>query len=267
MAIFCVLIGYFASAKRNIGLAAYAVKRYLQFAINILIVLVTFSIVHASVLGLGFTEMGKDVLVAFKESVIFRDGINPTLRCVRDLFFGSLVCFVLGNCCNLDDNWKKLAFVLAIAVFEYFTDVWISICILGAALRVFQGIVLPQKVKPVLCVLFVVAIPLLYRHEESTKIFLMQGLSCGLFMYVNQSSFGKHLPRFRLLPFLGNISFYMFLWHTPINRILISMNLEWKIWLLFVVSFSATMLMAVLQDFLNAIWIDSLLKKTQKIIK
>ena len=267
VAIFCVLVGYFASAKRNIGLAAYAVKRYLQFAINILIVLVTFSIVHASVLGLEFTEMGKDVLVAFKESVIFRDGINPTLRCVRDLFFGSLVCFVLGNCCNLDDNWKKLAFVLAIAVFEYFTDVWISICILGAALRVFQGIVLPQKVKPVLCVLFVVAIPLLYRHEESTKIFLMQGLSCGLFMYVNQSSFGKHLPRFRLLPFLGNISFYMILWHTPINRILISMNLEWKIWLLFGVSFSATMLMAVLQDFLNAIWIDSLLKKTQKIIK
>lgn len=184
VAIFCVLIGYFASAKRNIGLVAYAVKRYLQFVINILIVLVTFSIVYATVLGLGFTEIGKGVLVAFEESVLFRDGINPPLWCVRDLFFGSLVCFVLGNCCNLDDNWKKLVFVLAIAVFEYFTDVWISICILGAALRVSQGIVLPQKVKPVLCVLFVVAIPLLYRHEESTKTFLMQGLSCGLCMYV-----------------------------------------------------------------------------------
>lgn len=160
---------------------------------------------------------------------------------MRDLFFGSLICFVLGNYCNLGDKWKNLGLVLTAVVFVYFSDVWISVCILGVALRVFQDIVLPNKMKLVLCILFVVAIPLLYRHEESSKTFLMQGLSCSLFMYVcmciDECGLFKQLPRLRILPFIGSVSFYMFLWHTPINYLLISMDLEWKIWILFVVSF------------------------------
>lgn len=186
---------------------------------------------------------------------------------MRDLFFGSLICFVLGNHCDLGNNWKNLGFVLAAVVFVYFSDVWISICILGVALRVFKGIVLPNKVKLLLCALFVVAIPLLYRHEESTKTFLEQGLSCGMFMYVCMciDDFGlcKHLPRFRILPFFGSISFYMFLWHTPINYLLISMDLEWEIWILFAISFSVTMILSIIQYFVNTRWINPLLNKIQ----
>lgn len=267
VAIFCVLIGYFASAKKNIDFATYTIKRYLQFSINILLVLLPFTIVKEVIAGAQFAEIGNGIVNAFKESVFFRDEINPTLWCVRDLFFGSLCCFILGNYCDMTDKRMKLVFVFATCAFVYFVDVWIAVCILGVALRVFQEIVLSDKVKLMLCVLFIIAIPLLYRHEESTKTYLMQGFSCCLFMYVfmyvKQSCIGKYLPGFRILPFIGSISFYVFIWHTPINYLLISLDLEWKIWTLFIISFSATLVLSFIQHLMNAKWINPQLNRIQ----
>lgn len=70
MAIFCVLIGYFTSAKRNIGFATYIIKRYLQFAINIFMVLVLFTIANAVVVGTQFAEIGRGIMIASKESAL-----------------------------------------------------------------------------------------------------------------------------------------------------------------------------------------------------
>jgi len=184
VAIFCVLIGYFASAKRSIGFVVYSVRRYLQFAINILLVLVAFTffstIISGSQLIVLFGRLARSIV----ESALFMDRINPTLWCVRDLFFGSLICFVIGSYCEITDKWKKILFVLGVCSFMYFVDVWIAICILGVALRFFQDIVLPRNLKLVLCAVFIVFIPLLYRHEESIITYFMQGVSCCLLLYV-----------------------------------------------------------------------------------
>lgn len=265
VAIFCVLIGYFSSNKSHAGFPTYVVRRYLQFAINIFVVLVPFTIVYSVLSKVQLFDLMKGLFDAVVETLLFQSGLNPTLWCVKDMFFGSLVCFVLGNCCEMENKWKELVFDLVIGLFLYFFNVWIAICVLGAALRVFSVIDIRDRIKLLLCILFVVAIPLLYRHSESRMTYMMQGMSCCLFMYicmcVSSHGFNKGMLQLRILPFIGNVSFYIFLWHTPVNKILKALDLDWNMWALFGVSFSCSLLLSFIQHIINKKWIGPLNKK------
>lgn len=167
VAVFCVLLGFFSSKRSQNGFPTYLVRRYLQFAINIGVVLIVYSIVCAILSHLHFVGFVKCILNASYESVLLLSGLNPTLWCVRDLFFGSLICFVLGNYCEMENKWAEIGLLFVFGLFMYFVDVWIAICMAGAGLRVFLEIKLSDKIKKLLCVLFVVVIPLLYRRSES----------------------------------------------------------------------------------------------------
>lgn len=267
VAIFCVLIGYFSSQKKHAGLPTYVVRRYLQFAINIFIVLLPFSIVFSIVSKASQVDLLKGIADSMIETVLFQSGLNPTLWCVKEMFFGSLICYVLGNYCEMENKWKELVYDLAIGVFLYFFNVWIAICVLGAALRVFSSIEICDRRKLLLCVLFIVAIPLLYRHAESRKTYMMQGVSSSLFMYIcicvssYKFKFNKKHFHLRILPFMGNVSFYMFLWHTPVNKILKALDLDWNMWVLFGVSFFCSLLFSFIQHVINKKWINPLNKK------
>lgn len=218
---------------------------------------------------MNFVGFVRCIVNSLFESVLLMSGLNPTLWCVRDLFFGSLICFVFGNYCKMENKWGELGFLVAFGLFMYFVDVWIAICIAGAGLRVFLKIDFSDKIKKLLCILFVVAIPLLYRHEESLLTYAMQGLSCCLFMYVCMYVCSYRIYtknswlKMRLLPFWGNISFYMFLWHTPINRVLKSLDLSWNMWVLFGVSFAVSLLLSTAQYWADKIWISTFIKRVQ----
>ena len=82
-------------------------------------------------------------------------------------------------------------------------------------------------------------------------------------MYVELNVGLKRLSRFKILPIIGSASFYMFLWHTPINLLLYSMSLEWNNWSLFVISFSMSIIMSIVQYWINIKWINPLLMKIQ----
>jgi peptidoglycan/LPS O-acetylase OafA/YrhL len=267
VAIFCVLIGYFSSRKNHSNIPTYLIRRYLQFAINIGLVLVVFSCVNSALLHLRFVVFVKHLMNAVLESLLFNCGMNPTLWCVKDMFYGSVICFVLGNYFEMEDKRKQFGIVLGIALFMFFANVWIAICILGMALRLLESIEVKGKMNLILCLLFTVAIPLLYRHDESHKTYMMQGVSCCMFMYVcmcvSSIGFLKKLPSLKVLPFLGNISFYVFLWHTPINLVLELLDLNLTLWALFGISFSTSMALALAQHWLNERWIKSFIKRVR----
>lgn len=269
VAIFCVLIGFFSSKSSRSSFPTYLIRRYLQFAINILVVLFPFSIVLSICMNAQFAGLITNMMNAVLDALLYRCSMNPTLWCVRDLFFGSLICFVLGNYCKHENKWKELAFILALALFMFFVDVWIAICILGAGLRVTSEIVIKDRLKWIICALCVIAIPLLYRHEESHKTYMLQGISCCLFMYVCMcinaytTMHPKGWLRLRLLPFIGNISFYMFLWHTPVNIVLKTLDLSWNPWWLFAASFLCSMALSIVQNWMNEKWIIPFYKRIQ----
>ena len=265
VAIFCVLIGYFSSRKSYSNIPTYLIRRYLQFAINMALVLVVYSCVDSALLHLQFVGFVKQLMNAVLESLLFNCGMNPTLWCVKDMFYGSIICFVLGNYFEMEDKRKQLGVVMGIALFMFFANVWIAICILGVALRLFESFEIKGRTKLIVCLLFAVAIPLLYRHGESHKTYMMQGISCCMFMYVcmcvSALEFVKKLPGLKVLPFLGNISFYVFLWHTPINFVLKLLALDLPSWALFCVSFSVSLVLALVQHWINERWIKSFIKR------
>jgi peptidoglycan/LPS O-acetylase OafA/YrhL len=260
VAIFCVLIGYFSSRRIGKSLPTYIIQRYLQFSINIFIVLICYVLAFYDFFG------WRGIICAIKEAVLFRDGLVPTFWCVMALFQGSVICFVLGNYCGMESKWSSLAFLMITCVFLKFINVWLSICVMGAALRVFQEISISKKARIAVCVVSVCAIPLLYRHPESTWTFFMQGCSCCLLMYVcyciNQLRWFKERRGLIVLPFIGTISFYMFLWHTPVNLVLLTIRHDsLNMYLLFAISFAASFLLSVIQYELNNKLINPLIKR------
>lgn len=266
VAIFCVLLGYFSSKRSSKNFPTYIAQRYFQFAVNIGVVLVAFVMVKSFLMKMSFVGFVKNTIFAGFEAVVFGSSLNPTLWCVRDMFFGSLFCFVLGNYCKRKNKWMELFFIIVLSVFLYFIDVWIAICVFGAGLRVALEIEYTKKLKLLLCVIFVVVIPFLYRHPESQLTYAMQGISCCLFMYICmciQSEFVKKRLRFCWISFIGNISFYMFLWHTPINIVLKMLDLDFNMWVLFAISFTGSIVLSVVQNYLNIKWIIPNYKKIQ----
>lgn len=82
-----------------------------------------------------------------------------------------------------------------------------------------------------------------------------------LCIYISGVPFVKKMPKLRVLPFLGSISFYMFLWHTPVNIVLKLLNLNCMTWMLFVLSFSVSILLSVVQYLINNKWVGPLCGK------
>lgn len=135
VAIFCVLIGYFSSRKSERSIPTYVVQRYLLFFVNIFVVLFFFWLVSYK----KFEGGGNGILSVIKETLLFRAEMVPTYWCVRALFGGSLICFVLGNYCNIGDKRFGMAFMMIVCFYMKFVNVWLSICVMGATLRFFSG--------------------------------------------------------------------------------------------------------------------------------
>lgn len=181
--VFCVLTGFFSSRKSHLGVPTYLVRRYIRFSINILFVLFPFTVIHFLLSNFQIVGLTQSLLNAVNESFLFQSGINPTLWCVKDLFYGNLICFVIGNHFEMQDKRMELVLLLSVCMFLYFANVWVCICVLGAVLRLLMEMEFSDKFRRAMCALSVLAIPFLYRHEESNTTFIMQGFSCCFFIF------------------------------------------------------------------------------------
>ena len=110
VAIFCVLLGYFSSKRSSKNFPTYVAQRYFQFAVNIGVVSVAFVMVKSFLMKMSFVGLVKNTIFAGFEAVVFDSSLNPTLWCVRDMFFGSLFCYVIGNHCKMKSNCLSLWF-------------------------------------------------------------------------------------------------------------------------------------------------------------
>lgn len=260
VAMFCVLLGYFASSRSAETFPTYIVRRYLQFAINIFIVLLPFVVFNSILTGYSTAHLLNGVQKSFIESVLFKNGLNPTLWCIRAMFFGSLLCFVLGNYCKMIPKWKELLLLFCISSFMYFIDVWLAICTLGVVLRAFLEMKFSPKKECIFCAISIVAIPFLYRRPESQTTYMLQGFSSCLLMYVcmyvSRRKWSQRIPKLMVFQYLGNVSFYLFLWHTPVNVILKSMDMNMNLWVLFAFSFSCSLFLSIIQMVVNRKWIN-----------
>ena len=221
VAIFMVIAGYFASKKTDKNFATYVTQRYLQFAINIALVLYVYCIACYITRP---QELVYSLFEATKDAILFRDTICPTFWCIRPIFWSSILCYILGNLCMYNnDKWRLIFAILLCLLLFKMNEVWIAIGVLGYVYRIVEErfIDLESKYQWTSIVLCSVLIPLLYRHNESYLTFYMQGVSCCLAMWViSQVRFLQNIFGNKVILYLGSLSFYIFLSHTLVYQLL-----------------------------------------------
>ena len=267
VAIFCAILGYFAAKETEANILTYSLRRYLQFAVNILLVVLLYAgmLFVLRVDAVAMPTMGQIAGEAF----LFKSNIVPTYWCVADLFWGSIVCYALGNYLKRLPVYYLLGIEIVLCVLLFFTHkVWLMICVMGGLYRLLWSLheQLDKKWQWLICALFLPLIPCLYRHPESEVVYMMQGIAACLIMYV--AGMLTTLPMFKpeyqirgLLYWIGRLSFYVFLLHTPVNVILHSMNPECSMWGVFALSFGLTMFVSVLLYLFNQYLLSKWLRK------
>lgn len=218
VAMFLVIVGFFASKPTSKNLPTYIVQRYLQFTINIFIVLSVFCIVRFFT---DYHHFFDHIVDAFKDAFFLRDNLCPTYWCMRSILVGSIICYLLSNCCDIKSPIHKLLFTSAVCVILFLMKyVWVAICILGCIYRqLSDNKFLPEKYKWLLNVICVFLIPILYRHDECNLTYFMQGISCCMTMFlIQQWKFLQLCLGNKVIAYLGSLSFPIFLSHTLVYQ-------------------------------------------------
>lgn len=141
VAIFSVILGYFAfrSSERNI--AKYTIKRYVYFVLCGLFI----NAVYAA--EAYFTD-GDPITLSevVHTSIILGDSIYPTFWCIRPFMAGSFASRVNRFICDRSTAAGLLITVVEIAALIYYGQIWIAICIMGNLVPVLEDSSFMQKI-------------------------------------------------------------------------------------------------------------------------
>jgi len=216
VAVFGVLLGYFATAKLSDAQAAfgrYVVQRYLQFVVPMFIVNLLVVLGNARQAGLyGFRQ----VLV---DSFFFSDRIVPTFWCMGPFFIASALIGLIAGLTRGNRGARLGWYVASLIVCLLAGKTWVGVCVMGAVLHeVLQAEVRWMRSAPALLAMAVCAFVLARVRAENELMYLRYGAACFLLLAVFFSA-----PRLQrlldvgILGWLGSISFHLYLVHVPVQ--------------------------------------------------
>ena len=214
VAVFAVILGYFAYKSREQNVAKYILKRYIYF------VLCAFFI---NIIYMAFGELGLfDDRFTVKE-VIFNSltlgaGIFRTFWCIRPFFIASLISKL---------NGKAQAGPLVIAVemliiFQLTGDVWVPICLMGnmaAVLMSSDRFMSLFKYIWVRCAVYL-AVFFLVKRPESNTAYVIDGICAVLLILtLKESHHIRKVLNWEPLASQGKNTMAMYLIHVVIYRL------------------------------------------------
>ena len=223
VAMFTVLLGYFAAAKSTSrpNLTEYTANRYFQFASPLLIVnsiIVLLAVINTRITCFAFTYNPDvhNVKNIISDSFLFNTQILPTFWCIRPFFISSVLIVVLNK-----EKCSILFQLLAMTVIIYSGYPWIGICIMGSILYKFINSSRYSKMRffynrfVQLAVFLVAAI--MIKRQESTSTYVIDGIACALVLTI--IFYNQRIQRIfscKSVSRLGRVSLYIYLLHVPI---------------------------------------------------
>ena len=245
VAFFFVLLGYFASApaalepRRYLG---YAVRRYVHFAFFVFVTTVCYLlgcyavtwVFHAQdaaaarVISDGFRY---NLLYLLHDAFLFEDNYNATLWCLQQLFLASLLCRLLAGLPEGLGIWKRGLIALAVMALLLLLKpaycVWIAVAVLGYLLRLVLSYLDRRGSSPspsALLAVFVLAVACIKAPlVESPLLYSLEGLGALLLLFVLfHAPWAQRVLARPPFPWLGGISMGLFVVHTPVFSLLIS---------------------------------------------
>lgn len=214
VAVFAVILGYFAYKSREKNVAKYIIKRYIYF------VLCAFFI---NIIYMAFGELGLfDDRFTVKE-VIFNSltlgaGIFRTFWCIRPFFIASLIS-------KLNGKAQSGPFVIAVEmliIFQLTGDVWVPICLMGnmaAVLMSSDRFMSLFRYIWVRCAVYL-AVFFLIKRPESNTTYVVDGICAVLMILALKES--RHIRKvldWEPLASQGKNTMAMYLIHVVIYRL------------------------------------------------
>ena len=168
VALFGVLLGYFAYSSKENNSAYYILKRYSFFVISALIINTLYAL-----RALFFDNKISAVKVLI-ESITLDDDIFPTYWCIPVFFAASVLSYLNGKA-----NVTTIGILLEVAVFYKLGNVWLAICLMGNIVARYQknphfDILKKRCCRIILWIILFFAI----KRQESNNTYMIQGMCC-----------------------------------------------------------------------------------------
>ena len=247
VAFFFVVLGYFASAPKRFtvrNFAQYTARRFGQFALFVFLTTLVyilgcygvtwlFHLAQGEVLRVISDGPRENLVFLLRDALLLEDNYNDTLWCMRQLFFASLLCRLLGCLPERMSAAARLAlaagciFCAALAGSRW---IWLGSAVLGYVLRFALEAASRRprlRTPAALVLLFLLSVACIKApvSEDARPLLLYSLESVGAFFLLFVLF---HAPRAKRLlaagpfPWLGRISMGLFVVHTPINELLAS---------------------------------------------
>lgn len=227
-----VILGYFASKPSRVPVWVHAIRRYVQFALPILVI---------ELFYFASSRMGGDISsfqlncapfllnetpvilrAILRDAFLFETSLVDAYWCVRSFFVSSVLIFAMARLLQKQPQWVRLvACLVLMALFLLWYKLWHVICLMGWLLRIIQEMDFSFAKKPVTWVLLLLPLPWLIRRPECSLTYLLNGVASVLVCYVCfQCRAAQRALGIRPLAWLGQLSMELFLWHIPMFHFL-----------------------------------------------
>lgn len=227
VACFCVLLGYFASAPSRVSVPIYLARRYLSFALQILVAeLLYYGMALLLPRGLYLSRYcpilyeGPQVVLPgiLRDTFLLKAQVLPTYWCVDDFLYGSAAVFLLQKLVGRQRRFVQL--IACAALFGgllVLNQLWVAICLLGYVLRLMEDVRLPDE--PLVLIGLVLFLPWLIRRGECGTTYLLDGFACLAVLFVlSRLPWCQQVLSAQPLVRFGQHTFEVFLLHVPIYQ-------------------------------------------------
>lgn len=225
VACFCVLAGYFAVRPAQTSVWRYALRRYLFFALQILVIELLYYAAalllprglylhrYAPLLYHQPPEVLRDILL---DAFALRAQVLPTYWCVDDFIWGSICVMLCQTLVCRQPLWiRALSCAALFGVLLWLDQLWLAICVLGWALKLTEEVRIPCK--PLVIAGLICLLPWLIRRGECSLTYLLDGVACLILLWIiGQIPPFQRLIGLKPLAKFGSHTFELFLLHIPI---------------------------------------------------
>ena len=214
VAIFAVILGYFAYRSKEPDVTKYVIKRYIYFFLCGLFI----NSIYAAFGSAGIFDDTYSVKEVLTVSLTLGAGIFRTFWCIRPFFIASILSKLNGKA----GAGPFTVLVEMLIMFQIMGDVWVSICLMGNLVAIamsnekFMSIFRHVWVRwPVYLAVF-----FLIKRPESWQTYLIDGICASLMILaLSESRWLRKVLDWEPLAVQGKNTMAMYLVHVVVYRL------------------------------------------------
>ena len=214
VAIFAVILGYFAYRSKEPDVTKYVIKRYIYFFLCGLFI----NSIYAAFGSAGIFDDTYSVKEVLTVSLTLGAGIFRTFWCIRPFFIASILSKLNGKA----GAGPFTVLVEMLIMFQIMGDVWVSICLIGNLVAIAMS---NEKFMSIFRHVWVrwpayLAVFFLIKRPESWQTYLIDGICASLMILaLSESRWLRKVLDWEPLAVQGKNTMAMYLVHVVVYRL------------------------------------------------